>query len=104
MEVIQVNADNPNDSYPFPLLGVNLDLQNDVKLNEDTYEVYVNESFVGHKTLKSAAEKLSDVDDFLQIQGIHNFSSSLEGDHYLIKTSEDIENLKNALSVYFHNR
>ena len=99
-----MNTDNPNDNYLFPLSGGKLDLQNGVKLNEDTYEVYVNDNFVGHKTLKSAGEKLSDVDDFLQIQGIHNFSSSLEGDHYIIKTNEDTENLRDALSVYFNNR
>lgn len=96
--------DNPNDVYPSPFPGANLDFQNNDKLNEDTYEVYVNEDFVGHKTLKSVGENLSDVDDFLRIQGIHHFSTSLDGDHYLIKSSDDVEKVKNALSVYFHNR
>jgi hypothetical protein len=97
-------TDNPNDIYPFPIAGSNLDSQNDVKLNEDTYEVYVNEDLVGHKTITSTGDKLSDVDDFLRIQGLHNFSSSLSGDHYLIKTDGDNEGLKNALIVYFNNR
>lgn len=96
--------DNPNDSYPFPIAGINPDSQNNVKLNEDTYEVYVNEDLVGHKTLTSVGDKLSDVDDFLRVQGIDNFSSSLSGDHYLIKTNEDSESLKNALNIYFNNR
>jgi hypothetical protein len=96
--------DNPNDVYPSPFPGANLDFQNNGKLNEDTYEVYVNEDFVGHKTLKNAGENLSDVDDFLRIQGIHNFSTSLDGDHYFIKSNDNVEKVKNALSVYFQNR
>ncbi|WP_129691393.1 hypothetical protein [Gottfriedia acidiceleris] len=99
-----MSTENPNDSYPFPISGLGLDSQNNVKLNEDTYEVYVNDELVGHKTLKSAGEKLSDVDDFLRIQGIHDFSSTVRGDHYLIHTSGDFEHLKNAISVYFENK
>lgn len=99
-----MSTENPNDGYPFPILGVNLDSENQVKLNEDTYEVYVNDEFVGHKTLKTAGEKLSDVEDFLRIQGIHDFSSTLRGDHFMIQTNGDFEHLKEALSVYFNNR
>jgi hypothetical protein len=104
MEEIQMSTENPNDSYPFPILGVDLDSENKVKLNEDTFEVYVNDEFVGHKTLKSAGEKLSDIEDFLRIQGIDDFTSTVRGDHYLIQTSGDFEHLKSALSVYFENR
>ncbi|MES9685069.1 MULTISPECIES: hypothetical protein [Bacillaceae] len=99
-----MSTENPNDSYPFPISGVDLDSKNSVKLNEDTYEVYVNDELVGHKTLKSAGEKLSDIEDFLSHQGINDFSSAVRGDHYLIHTSGDFEHLKNALSVYFENR
>lgn len=99
-----MSNENPMDSYPFPLSGVDLDSQNNTKLNEDSYEVLVNNDFVGHKTLKSAGEKLSDIDDFLKVQGIDNFSSTLSGDHYLIETNGDFERLKNALSIYFENR
>lgn len=104
MEESKVSTENPSDGYPFSIVGVNLDSENNVKLNEDTYEVYVNNEFVGHKTLKSAGEKLSDIEDFLRIQGIHDFSSALSGDHYKIQTSGDFEHMKEALSVYFNNR
>jgi hypothetical protein len=97
------NYDLTNGNFAFP--GSQLGTQNNIKLNEDQYEVYVNDDFVGHKTLKTQGEKLSDVDHFLQNQGFNGFSSSLNGDHYLIQTNaEDTEDLKNALTVYFNNR
>lgn len=99
-----MTTENSNDSLPFPILGVNIVPENSVKLNEDTYEVYVNDELVGHKTLKSAGEKLSDIEDFLRMQGIDDFSSTIRGDHYIIQTTGDSEHTKDALGVYFTNR
>lgn len=97
------NRNYYNGSFIFP--GSKLDSNNVSKLDEDRYEVYVNENFVGHKTLKNEGEKLSDVDDFLRNQGMNEFSASLNGDHYLIQTNEeDAKDLESALSVYFNNR
>ncbi len=75
------------------------------KLMEDRYEIYVNNDLVGNKTLLNQNDTLEDVDDFLKQQGIKNFHSSLEGDHYRIDTSDEyIDEIKNALSVYLNNR
>ncbi len=79
-------------------------LDANVKLNEDRYEVYVNDNLAGHKTLKSPGESLSDIDDFLRGQGIDDFSTSLDGDHYTIQTIGLDSDISNALSVYFNNR
>jgi hypothetical protein len=76
----------------------------DEKLNHDRYEVYVNDDFLGNKTLFNQGDKLSDVDDFLKINGFKNFSSSLEGDHYYIKPFENDGEITKALDVYFKNR
>jgi hypothetical protein len=98
----QNNANGYNNFNP--LIAVNLDSEADAKLDEDQYQVYVNDNFVGHKSLKSAGEKLSDIDGFLRNQGLNDFSSSLDGDHYILQTEEQDNDIKNALSVYFNNR
>lgn len=82
--------------------GINIENDYDTKIHEDKYEVYVNGQFVGHKTLKNPGEKLSDIHDFLQKEGITDFSATLEGDHYHIKTND--QNTTDILSVYFNNR
>lgn len=98
------NGNFPYGNNVYPFVNGNLDNDTDVKLYEDQYEVYVNEQFAGHKTLKNQGEDLSDIDDFLRNQGLHSFSSSLDGDHYLIQTNEQESDIINALSVYFYNR
>jgi len=87
-----------------PIVYTNLDSDSDMKLTEDRYEVFVNGNFVGHKSLKNPGEQLSDIDGFLQSQGLNDFSSSLDGDHYQIQTNERDGDITDALSVYFNNR
>ncbi|MFB3164249.1 hypothetical protein ABLO26_23105 [Neobacillus sp. 179-J 1A1 HS] len=96
------NSTNGNNMNPFVV--TDFDASAGVKLNEDTYEVFVNGSFVGRKTLKNQGEDLSDIDDFLRNQGLNDFSTSVDGDHYMIKVRNQEENFSNALSVYFNNR
>lgn len=98
------NQNNANGNNLFPLFNVQLDNESDIKLTEDQYEVYVNDRFVGHKALKNQGEALSDIDDFLKYQGMNEFSSSLDGDHYTIETNGKDQEITNALSVYFNNR
>lgn len=89
----------------FPAYAMNnLDQENQVKLNEDKYDVFVNDDFVGQKSLKSQGENLSDIDDFLKQQGISDFTASLDGDHYKIKTDGSNAEIAGALNVYFNNR
>ena len=94
------NTGNINGIFPF----FNTDNDANVKLNEDRYEVYVNDNLVGHKSLKNQGEKLSDIDGFLRSQGLSDFSTSLDGDHYQIQTNGQDTDITNALSVFFNNR
>jgi hypothetical protein len=87
-----------------PYVMNNADSDNQVKLNEDQYDVYVNDDFVGQKSLKNQGENLSDIDDFLKQQGISHFTASLDGDHYKIKTDGSNAEITGALQVYFNNR
>lgn len=89
----------------FPAYAVNNnDRDNQVKLNEDQYDIYVNDDFIGQKSLKNQGENLSDIDDFLKQQGITDFTASLDGDHYNIKTDGSNAEIAGALQVYFNNR
>jgi hypothetical protein len=100
--MIDRNSTNGNNMNPFII--TDFDASTGVKLNEDTYEVFVNGSFVGRKTLKNQGENLSDIDDFLRNQGFSDFTTSVDGDHYMIEVSNQEDNFSNALSVYFNNR
>lgn len=89
--------------YPMFTVIPGIENETGMKLNEDQYEVYVNDHLVGHKSLKNQGESLSDIDDFLRYQGLNDFNCSLEGDHYNISTNQANE-VTDALSVYFNNR
>ncbi|MBT2643948.1 hypothetical protein J7I80_17020 [Bacillus sp. ISL-41] len=89
----------------FPAYAMNnANGENQVKLNEDQYDIYVNDDFVGQKSLKNQGEHLSDIDDFLKQQGITDFTASLDGDHYKIHTDGLNSEIRDALKVYFNNR
>ncbi|WLR56087.1 hypothetical protein LC048_03760 [Mesobacillus subterraneus] len=89
----------------FPAYAMNnRDQENQMKLNEDQYDVYVNDDLVGQKSLKNQGENLSDIDGFLKQQGISDFTASLDGDHYKIMTDGSKAEIADALNVYFNNR
>lgn len=91
-------------SLPFTM-GVNEDGDKFSKMTHDKYEVYVNDDFVGHKTLVAQTEKVEDIDDYLKTQGFKNFSSVLEGNLYKINCVEvDSRRMKEVLSVYLKIR
>lgn len=68
---ILINQNTSNSSFPI----INPDLTSDVisKINEDRYDVFVNNHLIGQKALKSRGEDLSDIDDFLRNQGLIKF-------------------------------
>ncbi|WP_043931697.1 hypothetical protein [Bacillus sp. EB01] len=82
----------------------NIDGSNDTKLNADQYKVFVNDSFVGEKALENPGENLSDIDDFIKLQGITDFAACLEGNKYTIEADSKVNDIKDTLEVYFNNR
>lgn len=99
-----INQNLPTGSGTNTFITDNLKNELAVKLNQDEYEIYVNGSYVGKKALKNQGERLSDIDDFLNHQGIQNFTSNLEGDHYVIQSDGQNNDIVDALNVYFNNR
>ncbi|SEN84839.1 hypothetical protein SAMN05192533_1238 [Mesobacillus persicus] len=73
-----------------------------IKNAHDQYDVYVNEEYIGKKTLLTQSEEVEDIVDFLKVQGIEGVSTHLDGDHFVIK-SEEPEHLKQILQTYLNN-
>lgn len=76
------------------------------KIPDDSYDVYVNEDFVGKKTLVTQVEDIEDLSSHLQDQGFSNFSTDLEGDHYTLKVDDggEAKRMKQHLEVYLQIR
>jgi hypothetical protein len=87
-----------------PLIFTNLSgISEDAKLTEDRYEIYLNQDFIGYKSLLNTSDELSDIDDFLKNQGIHEFQTRLDGDHYYVTSTND-DRIRDVLTIYFQNR
>ena len=56
--------------------------------NAHTYNVYVNDDYVGNKILFSQCEKIEDLSDYLNSKGFYNFQAEAEGDHYHLQLTE----------------
>ncbi|MFD2215184.1 MULTISPECIES: hypothetical protein [Bacillaceae] len=74
------------------------------KIGQDRYDVYVNQDYIGQKYLLTAQESVSDIDEFLKNEGVNNFESYLDGDHYYIKAVENEQRVSDVLKVYLQNR
>ncbi|WP_270180489.1 hypothetical protein [Alkalihalobacillus sp. CinArs1] len=56
--------------------------------NEQSYNVYVNDNYIGNKILFSQQDKIEDVGDYLNNKGFYNFQAEVEGDHYRLQMTE----------------
>jgi hypothetical protein len=83
----------------------NLTQDANTKIAHDRYDVYVNGDFVGHKTLLTQSEDITDVNDFLLAQGYHHFQYTLDGDHFEIKAEDSTaREMIEALQIYLQTR
>lgn len=76
------------------------------KLTEDQYDVFVDDKYVGKKTLYTQNEDFHDVADFLERQGFQNIEIELNGDHIVVHAddAQEAEKMRQALEVYLNNR
>ncbi|WP_062047039.1 hypothetical protein [Bacillus sp. JCM 19034] len=90
----------------FPIIGrFNFGDNESIKNAHDTYDVYVDEEFIGQKQLLTENDDINDVLDFVEKQGINHVQAHLKGDHYIIEANkEDLEKVKRAISTYLENR
>ncbi|SDZ66826.1 hypothetical protein SAMN05421736_12811 [Evansella caseinilytica] len=95
-------------TFGLPLFFLNEEFGEDydVKLNDDRYQIYVNEEYVGDHTMFLPKEDASAVVDFLHTQGFKHVNMEVNGDHIVIHTEsrEEAEQMETALKVYVRNR
>ncbi|GMA60104.1 hypothetical protein NZD89_11030 [Alicyclobacillus fastidiosus] len=53
------------------------------------YSVYLNNQFVGHKTLLRQVESPDDIGSYLERCNIGQFTTDVDGDHYKISATQD---------------
>ncbi|WP_163191680.1 hypothetical protein [Clostridium thermarum] len=101
------NGINGTGGMPQVPFFVGLDYEDDYssKLSHDTYNVYVNDDYVGKKVLVAQGEKVEDINGFLNTQGFRNYKTSLKGNSYNISCSPDeSRHMKDTLNVYLKIR
>ncbi|MFX3623403.1 MAG: hypothetical protein ACE3JP_04990 [Ectobacillus sp.] len=77
----------------------------DGKLAHDTYDVYVNEQYIGKKIMANEAEHVADIDDFLRGRGFTRFTSKTIGDHYNICVDEsEQQEVASHVESFLNNR
>ncbi|TCP20956.1 hypothetical protein EV207_1476 [Scopulibacillus darangshiensis] len=70
----------------------------------ERYDVYVNNDFVGIKPLFAQNDRIQDLSDFINEQGISAFQASIDEGNYLIHTDEQFDQLKEVLTIYLQSR
>lgn len=81
-------------------------IDNDIsKQAHDSYAVYVNNDYIGNKTLLVQSEKIDDVKSFLKTQGFTDYNTQIDGGQYKISCDDsESRHMKEALNIYLHNR
>lgn len=73
-----------------------------LKNANESYDVFVNEQYIGKKLIMTQNDSLEDMVDFIKAQGIEDVSTQLAGDHYIIKTSEE-QRVKQLVAAHLEN-
>ncbi|MFB5189901.1 hypothetical protein [Alicyclobacillus fastidiosus] len=55
----------------------------------ERYSVYLNDQFVGHKTLLKQVQSPDEIGSYLNRCNIEQFTTDVEGDHYKISATHD---------------
>jgi|GEM_PF-1362426 len=77
-----------------------------LKMSHETYEVFVNDDFVGHKVLLNMNEEVEDIHSFLKSRGFFDYSAEKTGNEFRLSTDDtyQAELMKENLSVYLQIR
>ncbi|MFD1675326.1 hypothetical protein [Alicyclobacillus fodiniaquatilis] len=95
--------DGSSFSLPFARSGGD---QLQLQRAHERYDVYVNQQYVGHKTLLKQAESADDIKAFLERANIDGFTTELNGFqdelHYKITADDDntVRAIRNQLTTY----
>lgn len=84
----------------------NIRNENDDIVQRDTYDVYVNDEFIGRKVLYSESEEITNLSDYLSSNGYGDFTYTEDGNKFIIEDydEEEAEKMKNQLETYLNIR
>ncbi|WP_078554146.1 hypothetical protein [Bacillus alkalicellulosilyticus] len=74
-----------------------------LKNGNESYDIFVNEHYIGKKLVMTQNGSVNDIVDFIKKQGVNDISTELTGDHYNIKTNEE-QRVQQIIDVYLQNR
>ncbi|GAE29532.1 hypothetical protein [Halalkalibacter hemicellulosilyticus] len=69
----------------------------------ESYDVFVNNKFVGKKILSPQSDRIDYLTDFIKAQGIEDLSTHLDGDHFFIR-SKDSKHVTTIVESYLQNK
>jgi len=80
--------------------------ENEDIIEHDSYDVYVNDDFVGRKVLYSESEDITNISDYLSSNGYGDFTYTEEGNKFIIEDYDEEEagKMKNQLETYLNIR
>lgn len=96
-----------NGSGEFPLFfTLKNSLDDNLKTYYDTYDVFVNGDYIGHKVLAAENEKPSDINSHLEQHGFYNFKDDIEGNQISIEIEDNDEakRIKRDLKIFLNTR
>lgn len=84
----------------------NIRNENEDIIENDSYDVYVNDDFVGRKVLYSESEDISNISDYLSSNGYGDFTYTEDGNKFIIEDfdEEEADKMKNQLETYLNIR
>lgn len=93
-------------AYGFPFMVVQNSYNDESKLSHDEYRVFVNDNYVGNKTLISQNEKPEDLDKYLSSYGFEEFSTEINAGNIIIHSTnkDETQEIQNILNLYLNNR
>lgn len=102
-----IGGNSPFNPNGWPPLFFNVQSEDDVnmKLNHDSYRVYVNGDYVGDKVLLAPNENINDIKGYLRDQGFNGFTANQDGDYLLIDADdEEARHIRDNLNIYLRIR
>ncbi|MFA6939430.1 MAG: hypothetical protein WCQ54_00390 [Clostridiaceae bacterium] len=80
--------------------------ENEDIIEHDSYDVYVNDDFVGRKVLYAESEDISTISDYLSSNGYGDFTYTEDGNKFIIEDfdEEEADKMKNQLETYLNIR
>lgn len=95
-----------NSAWPsVPLVYGGIKEVDGMKMEHETYHVYVNNDFIGDKEIITQNDDVFNLEKYLKNEGFHKFDTKLEGNRFYIHSdATESRKMKDTLNVHLHIR